>query len=484
MSEAVVVYRLSEIPNLLSRSLPAEAGPRACLFWVARRDSAAIDDLFRSIPEPDIDHAEEGMDIARLLADLLAQSDSLADLLGPSGEPEEGADGPHTYMMGFHAGDAGTVEAHLLAQGHALVRAPVILAQLALVAMTTADGVPVTHVTERSFRGGELAIRQLWPSPPGWIALPAASPPYDDYALLDGADGIVHLASPQSGSCIEVTAARATDVHRAAPDHEATARAHGSLREAYREWVALPGPAGLALVVAFGEVGEQAKVEVTTRLYRGDVLQDEKTQQVRVLPFDWRGDGVVDIEAERYARFVRGVRDALPRVAQPEELTPQDLVPLVLLRDSRLQTVDHFRDAAFDQGSYTSEFAASDVEVLCDAHGLPMPAPDVAERVWALLPAALIDGDVPMEPSATPEDARGAGASLELLAAVLEAWAERLLHDGGRAHRYSHVVGATVAALRAVVGEETAAASLARARQGVAALRPAAPGSVDETEGG
>lgn len=73
---------------------------------------------------------------------------------------------------------------------------------------------------------------------------------------------------------------------------------------------------------------------------------------------------------------------------------------------------------------------------------------------------------------AVSEEARGAGASLELLAAVLEAWAERVLHDGGRTHRCSHVVGTNVEALRAVVGEERAAASVARARQRAAgALR-------------
>ena len=115
--EIVITYRPSDLPAEMTKSLPAQAGPRQCLFFIAVADSPAIVALFDNLPEPDIDHVDEGMALSDRVLRALHRSGELLGLLGVG--VSDDCDTP--YSSGFHAADADEVEAFLRERGCDLV---------------------------------------------------------------------------------------------------------------------------------------------------------------------------------------------------------------------------------------------------------------------------------------------------------------------------------------------------------------------------
>lgn len=150
LGEAILVYRPGDLPSAVTQGLPADAGPRRCLFWLARSNSALPQRLFDAIPEPDLDHVGEGIQLVQGAARLLAQSPLTAELLRPEEVPPGGRITGGRYKAGFHTGDADQVEAWLRDQGARLLPIAPILARLLLIEVRDADGEPVSGLQKSS----------------------------------------------------------------------------------------------------------------------------------------------------------------------------------------------------------------------------------------------------------------------------------------------------------------------------------------------
>lgn len=176
--ETMIVYRVADLPEGLARDLPADAGPRRCLFWIQPAGSAACQALMAALPEPEIDHVDEGLALASLVMRLGGRGGRLAAIV-----PPEIADGDEVYGLGFHAGPADVTEQFLRAAGHDLRPVSEILGGLAVVEVRAADDSLCSRVIERTVCDGQLRLGVLHTAGRGLFAVEG---PAQRWALLDG----------------------------------------------------------------------------------------------------------------------------------------------------------------------------------------------------------------------------------------------------------------------------------------------------------
>jgi cell wall assembly regulator SMI1 len=197
-AETLVVYRPDDVPSVLATELPADAGPRRCMFFVARIGSRATKAAFDAIPEPTIDHTDAGMAVAGRVSRTLARGTGLARVL----RPDEAADGARDlgwYDLGFHTSDAAAVERWLRDQGHRLVNARDLFADLLLVVAKRADGERARGLTLRRLVDDRLLLDVLAEIEPGLFAIPAEATRGDRLAFLCDGDIANVAALPASG---------------------------------------------------------------------------------------------------------------------------------------------------------------------------------------------------------------------------------------------------------------------------------------------
>ena len=186
-AETVVVFRPGDLPELICDVLPADAGPRRCLYFIARSKSPAIRALMDAVEEPPIDHVDEGMALVHRVGRLLGQCELLAELVNP----EQGTGLPRyegVYNMGFHTADADAVEARLRQAGCALVPATELLEELIVLRVHDADRAPASSAQLVYDEAGARVALPMRPSAEaGWFVAERPFPPAGPVDLvIDG----------------------------------------------------------------------------------------------------------------------------------------------------------------------------------------------------------------------------------------------------------------------------------------------------------
>ncbi|MFZ6184393.1 histone H1-like repetitive region-containing protein [Nannocystis pusilla] len=154
--ETLLVYRLDEVPEFLTRDLPPDSSVRRCLFFTARDDSPAIDAMLAAIPEDEHADVDAAMEIAHRVTAIAARSEAFANTLRPDEVPRGGALIGGTYVNGFHGGDAEAVERWIEAQGLKRVPLRSFLDRLILLRALDEAGAPLEQVDK--FAGGPPAL--------------------------------------------------------------------------------------------------------------------------------------------------------------------------------------------------------------------------------------------------------------------------------------------------------------------------------------
>jgi hypothetical protein len=154
--ETMLVYRLDEVPEFLTRELPADSSVRQCLFFTARDDSPALDAMLAAVPEDEHADVDAAMEIAHRVTAIVARSEDFANKLRPDEVPRGGALLGGTYENGFHGGDAEAVDRWLDAQGVRRVSLQSFLDGLILLRALDEEGAPLEQVDK--FAGGPPAL--------------------------------------------------------------------------------------------------------------------------------------------------------------------------------------------------------------------------------------------------------------------------------------------------------------------------------------
>ncbi|PCC71807.1 hypothetical protein [Nannocystis exedens] len=144
--KTMLVYRLDEVPEFLTRELPPDASVRQCLFFAAREDHRFLDALIAAVPEREHDDTDAAMDIADRVTRIASQSEDFAKALRPDKVPAGGAIIGGTYGNGFHGGDAEAVERWLEAHGVERVSLRTFLDKLILLRLVDEEGAPLEQV--------------------------------------------------------------------------------------------------------------------------------------------------------------------------------------------------------------------------------------------------------------------------------------------------------------------------------------------------
>ncbi|MDC0715778.1 hypothetical protein [Nannocystis bainbridge] len=176
-AEPMIVYRVADLPEGLALDLPADAGPRGCLFWIHPPGGAACEALMAALPEPELDHVDEGLALATLVMRLGGRGGRLAAIV-----PPRLTDGEPTWGLGFHTGPADVTEQFLRAAGHDLRPASQILDGLAIVEVRAADDSPCSQLVERTVCDGRLRLGVLRTAGRGLFTVEG---PAQRWALLD-----------------------------------------------------------------------------------------------------------------------------------------------------------------------------------------------------------------------------------------------------------------------------------------------------------
>ncbi len=186
--EAIIAYRVSDLPEALGRMVPAEAGPRRCLFWVARPGSRTLGELFDEIPEPELDHVAEGLSLASAVVVTLASSPALAELLRPDEVPKGGRLTGGSWNAGFHTADGELVERWLRERGVRLLPVSAVLDTVQLLDVRDPAGDPVCGLTYESRVMNPGSCYDLSELAPGLYAIDREDSAFDHFDLF--ADGV------------------------------------------------------------------------------------------------------------------------------------------------------------------------------------------------------------------------------------------------------------------------------------------------------
>jgi hypothetical protein len=435
VGETLVAYRVADLPEPLTRVLPPDAGPRRCLFWIARTGSAATGALFQAITEPETDHVEEGMRLAGDVARVAARSRMLAELI----RPEDTAGGPQyggTYRFGFHAGDADEVQAWFIAAGHRLVPIRAVIDPLLVLIVRGTHPEPPHGLGVRRVRRGRLVIDYLACAEPGLFAL-ELEPGEPAIGLSDGSS-MAELDARAGVFEVELVPTMPRPLRAPRAQTEAAMKL---VREAYADaWSILDAS------------GEEVRLELELRLdddlAHGTLracdasgeLRSVSDQPVELVP----EDGALDLE--RYAALCAGLRRARGQVH--EHAMPCDLVPIHLLRYEELQTADDFARAAFDL-RWLAEHAGR-LELPRLLEGLPIEG-DPA-RLWRLFPSAALDHGAYDVADGTAALATEPHAE-EIGARIVRAWVARVFEEREHAMSWQPMYTETMEALEATIGE-------------------------------
>lgn len=140
--ERVIAYRLDDLDPSLTRDVPPDSPLRSRVFFIGLEKSETLKDLFAELPEPPTPRAvlDHGMRITREMMAALQRVRAFHSFF------ERMYEG---LKAGFHAGDAGTVNAWLRASGCTLEPIKPLLDQLAFVELRPA---PSAHGSRVMFR--------------------------------------------------------------------------------------------------------------------------------------------------------------------------------------------------------------------------------------------------------------------------------------------------------------------------------------------
>ena len=162
--ETVIVYRVHDLPRILRADLPAGSEVEQCLFFLAEPESSTIARLRDALPEPLLEHVNEGVVVSWKAMRVLVRSSSLRSMLELGGASPDSMEQVLTY--GFHAGPAEEIERWLRDAGVRLIPASEILRELYLFELQCHDGTrPKTAILriEQSQSPAPAVLRCLEP---------------------------------------------------------------------------------------------------------------------------------------------------------------------------------------------------------------------------------------------------------------------------------------------------------------------------------
>jgi hypothetical protein len=139
--ESLLVYRIDDLPEFLTRELSPDAGPRQCLFYIGRPGEEVVAAMMQEVPEIDHDETEAALNIADRIMKIVAESEDYTLWVRPPESLQFGGE-----PFGFHGGDAGAVERWLEARGVERVPLRRFLDRLILLRLIDEDGVPLEQV--------------------------------------------------------------------------------------------------------------------------------------------------------------------------------------------------------------------------------------------------------------------------------------------------------------------------------------------------
>jgi hypothetical protein len=140
--ERIIAYRLDDLDPSLTRDVPPESPLRSRVFFIGLEKAETLKDLFIALPEPPMPRAvlDHGMRITHEMVLSLQRVRTFQSFF------ERMYEG---FKAGFHAGDAGAVEAWLRASGCTLEPIKPLLDRLAFVELRPA---PSAHGSRVMFR--------------------------------------------------------------------------------------------------------------------------------------------------------------------------------------------------------------------------------------------------------------------------------------------------------------------------------------------
>jgi hypothetical protein len=442
--ETILVYRIADLPPLLAERLPEGSGPHRCLFWIAPPDSQAIDALMEGLAEPEIDHAEEGLDLSQLVAELAGRSRLLAELLRPEDVPPLGSLYFGTYQMGFHTAEAEEARAFLAGTGARLLPLDAIFGRVALARVQDDRGEPpVTMLLERWVREDAVGLRSVEPTMDGLLTIEIPEVPYLDYALFGMQQGL-DLEPPRGGDVLSlVLAPEAPPPAPAArfspplPSSPAEVnRGVAIVGEVFASALTVTTPEGRASLTFRVEPCAAEGVEATGTL---EVHVDGQLRKVGSGPVRFAPRPGAWDEA-RLRNLVRGARRAIARLEDVEWLMPEDFLPVELLVDDALTTEDDFAANAFALAPIARVRAPEEVPAVLARHGHDPVDAAASADLWCLLPTTVVER---RWTALHTEAARAAAERLAasppgraLLTLAADEWITRVLVDRGHAASY------------------------------------------------
>lgn len=353
VAEVVLIFHAQDLPEIVTGRIAADHPIRECLFYVSRDGSPAIQSLFEDMPEPPFEDTEMWMNVAEVALSSLSRG----GFLGILGSGDESI---HGY--GFHTGEAAHVRKTLMAAGAVLVDAGRDLAMLRW--FTRPNLARPTFV--RSVCGPSITIELLQPVvisrdplASALFAVPVSTAERRIWAVV-AEYGCVEIDRAFLNGVELIVASRAPRNFPPATDPRHLGQAVSILQEVFGGTWHRSYP---TTTVRFDELGGVANVEVTHDLHDGNYMTD--AGPIDVLPY-----GATRFDAVRYRALATAVRGHLER--EGLEFLPEELVPLLLLDDANLRTVEDFAAALLD-GPRAAALVALRVESTWRALGITGP---------------------------------------------------------------------------------------------------------------
>lgn len=401
MRETVIVYTPAELPSPLTEGLPPEAAVRDCVFFIARPGPSVISELMEALPEPDIDHVREGMQVSERVLRAAGGGGKLAEWLGLSeGDEEPGPKG--VYGAGFHTGAATDVRQFLAAHADLLSLGDV-MAPLCVQRLQDPQGQPQSvALTE--------AGDPLLAASPGLFVFARSTLP----RTVHGLGGSATVVAPAQGWWQEATLRPSgpAAVLPEQPVDQSSARlliaeVFGALPVS---WTVEEALYQATLVVTDGTSQEGSLVAMLVT--RGGLLDTVMIMPVPLVP-------EAPVPVARYRALLVAARDALGQgvVVDP---SVRDLLDIDLLSVPQLVTVADFAAVLMRPDAIAKRLAPAVV-----ARQYPQAAelsPDQAQALYQLHPVQVVH-----RPRLSPTAdslARLDDGHLEL---VVEAWVEHIL---------------------------------------------------------
>ncbi len=185
MTETLLVYDLNDVPQELTWRVPDTSLVRQRLFWAGRSHSKLVDELFGEIPEPDIEHVDEGLDTAMLVASAAAASHRFAERVRPEDVPQGGRI-YGAFCGGFHTAERGPVE-EWLRKHSTLVDIREVLSKVLVLRVTRGEDLvdSVMWTSHTVNAGSEEMFDELYCGP-GFYGLDREDPAYESFEIYDG----------------------------------------------------------------------------------------------------------------------------------------------------------------------------------------------------------------------------------------------------------------------------------------------------------